>query len=58
MVGGLMMSEFKRGLNDELIKLLAKEAEKVGWWRDVLADSKLLIGIRDEYLQVYCHGQS
>ncbi len=53
-----MMSEFKRGLNDELIKLLAKEAEKVGWWRDVLADSKLLIGIRDEYLQVYCHGQS
>ncbi len=53
-----MMSEFKRGLNDELIKLLAKESEKNGWWRDVLADSKLLIGIRDEYLQVYWHGQS
>jgi len=52
------MSNFKRGLDDEFIEALQKEAEKGGWWRDVLADPSLVLAIRDAYLNVYWLGQS
>lgn len=52
------MGEFKRGLSDTFIAELAELAQKPGWWRDVLNDSSLLIGIRDEEFDVYWHGQS
>ncbi|WP_158944625.1 hypothetical protein [Granulicella sp. S190] len=52
------MSVFKRGLNDNFIAALAELAQKPGWWRDVLADASLIIGIRDEKFDVYWNGQS
>jgi hypothetical protein len=52
------VSVFKRGLNDNFIAALAELAQKPGWWRDVLADASLIIGIRDEKFDVYWNGQS
>lgn len=49
---------FNRGLCDEFINLLHAEAKKSGWWRDVLDDKTLLIGGREEYLNVYWQGQA
>jgi hypothetical protein len=45
-------------LNDNFIAALAELAQKPGWWRDVLADASLIIGIRDEKFDVYWNGQS
>lgn len=52
------MGEFKRGLSNKFMVALAKLAQKSGWWQDVLADASLIIGIRDEELDVYWNGQS
>ena len=52
------MGEFKRGLSDDFMAALAALAQMPGWWRDVLADPSLIIGIRDEELDVYWNGQS
>ena len=49
---------FNRGLSDAFVDLLQVEAEKGGWWRDVLEDPTLLIGVREEYLNVYWQGQA
>lgn len=49
---------FNRGLSDPFIDLLREEATKPGWWRDVLQDETLLVGVRDEYLNVYWQGQA
>lgn len=49
---------FRRGLSDEFVSALRNEADKGGWWTDVLADRGLLIAVRDEYLNVYWRGQS
>ena len=53
------MTEFRRGIRvPKNMDALAKLAGQDSWWRDVLRDSSLLIGIRNEYLNVYWHGQS
>ncbi len=52
------VSVFRRGLNDNFIAALEELAQKPGWWRDVLADASLIIGIRDEKFDVYWNGQS
>lgn len=52
------MIEFKRGLGDHFMAALAELAQKPGWWRDVLRDASLIIGIRDEAFDVYWNGQS
>jgi hypothetical protein len=49
---------FRRGLSDRFVAALARLAEVPGWWADVLADTSLVIGVRDERLNVYWHGQS
>lgn len=50
---------FKRGIRgDDFRKALEALAQQDGWWKDVLADPSLIIGIRDEYLNVYWQGQS
>lgn len=49
---------FDRALNDTFVNRLAEEATKSGWWRDVLADSKLLIAPRRTDLNVYWRGQA
>ena len=56
--GRFEVGVFKRGLSDEFIAALTELAEKPGWWQDVLADASLIIGIRDECLDVYWNGQS
>lgn len=53
------MSQFRRGIRKEgMIEALAELARKDGWWRDVLQDKNLIIGVRDDYLNVYWCGQS
>jgi hypothetical protein len=49
---------FKKGLSVNFMAALAELAQKPGWWRDVLADGSLIIGIRDECFDVYWNGQS
>lgn len=58
MVGGVM-SSFKRGIRKPgMMDALAELAKKESWWRDVLLDTSLVIGVRDDYLNVYWRGQS
>jgi hypothetical protein len=52
------MRTFKRGLDQALVDHLNEEYEKAGWWKDVLDDRGLFIGIRDNYLNVYHQGNS
>ncbi len=53
------MSEFNRGLSGNFMAALAGLAQKPGcWWQDVLADASLIIGIREEELDVYWNGQA
>lgn len=49
---------FDRSLSPTFIGALRDEAKKPGWWADVLADRKLLVALRGEYLNVYYKGQS
>lgn len=49
---------FDRALNDTFVNCLAEEAAAGGWWRDVLADPKLLIAPRRADLNVYWRGQA
>jgi hypothetical protein len=50
--------EFKRGLDDDFMRQLEALAKESGWFADVLADEDLILGIRNNYLNVYWHGQS
>lgn len=52
------MFKFKRGLGAALVKRLNEEYERGGWWKAMADDPQLLIGIRDEYLNVYWKGNS
>lgn len=52
------MGQFVKGLSYKFLDALGELAGKEGWWRDVLADKQLIIGIRNEKLDVYWHGQS
>lgn len=49
---------FDRALNKTFMNRLAEEAAAGGWWRDVLADPKLLIAPRRTDLNVYWRGQA
>jgi hypothetical protein len=51
------MSIFKHSISKEFIKQL-QEAAKGGWWKDALADPKLIIALRGSSLTVYWRGQS
>jgi hypothetical protein len=50
--------EFKRGISDKFVDALKRLAAVESWWRDVILDKTLIIGVRDEYLNVYWMGQS
>lgn len=53
------MAEFRRGIrNAGMVAALAELASRPSWWRDVLHDRSLIIGVRDDYLNVYWRGQS
>jgi hypothetical protein len=49
---------FGRAPDADFLAKLKAEAGKEGWWADVLADPKLVIALRGEYLNVYWRGQS
>jgi hypothetical protein len=49
---------FKRGLNPGFMEKLKSLAEQGDWFSDVLADRDLILGIRDNYVNVYWRGQS
>ena len=50
--------EFKRGLDKDFMCQLEALAKESAWFADVLADEDLILGIRNNYLNVYWHGQS
>ena len=57
--GGRFRMSFKRGIRGGPFReALETLAHQDGWWKDVLADKSLIIGIRDEYVNVYWQGQS
>lgn len=57
MVDGVKEWEFNRGLSCKFMAKLKALAEQPGWFKDVLRDSDLILGVRDEYLDVYYLGQ-
>lgn len=52
------MANFQRGLKPELVNLLNEAYDRGGWWKDILDDHDLHIGIRNNYLNVYYQGNS
>ncbi|MBW2149176.1 MAG: hypothetical protein JRI22_19390 [Deltaproteobacteria bacterium] len=46
---------FKRGLSKDFVVALNAAGD---WWKAILADPELFVGIRDEYLNVYYKGNS
>lgn len=51
--------KFNRGIrNDNFMGALAELATQESWWRDVLHDPRLIIAVRNEYLNIYWQGQS
>ncbi|ESY01491.1 hypothetical protein [Mesorhizobium sp. LNJC405B00] len=53
----ITIKNFDRSLPDRFVVQLEEAAEK-GWWRDVLEDRELVIGLRGKSLNVYWKGQS
>jgi hypothetical protein len=49
---------FKHGLDPDFMTKLKVLAEQGGWFADVLADPDLILGIRNNYMNVYWRGQS
>jgi len=56
MVDGVKDWEFKRGLDNDFMDKL-DVLRKSDWFAEVLADKDLLLGIRDNYLDIYRYGQ-
>nr|WP_294521089.1 hypothetical protein [uncultured Rhodopila sp.] len=52
------MAKFDRAIDDDFVAKLKFEADRGGWWADVLADHKLFVALRGKYLNVYWRGQS
>lgn len=52
------MSNFKRGLGPDLVRVLEEEYNRLSWWYAMANDPELFIAIRDEYLNVYWKGNS
>ncbi len=49
---------FRHGLNEPFIDTLNREYEKSGWWKRIVDDEHLFIGIRNHCLNVYFNGGS
>jgi hypothetical protein len=52
-----MIRSFDRALDGTFMKKLEAAARQKSWWADVLADRKLVIALRRNYLDVYWRGQ-
>ena len=54
-----MAVHFARGLSDEFVEALNREYEDPnGWWRKLIDDKELFLGIRENYINVYFNGGS
>lgn len=53
-----MSRGFSRGLDDGLVAALNAEYVEGRWWKGVVDDDDLVLGIRDGYLNVYYRGNS
>jgi hypothetical protein len=52
------MRAFRRGLDESFVEFLNREYRKGGWWKGMVDDPALFLGIRDNYLNVYYQGNS
>ena len=50
--------KFHHGLSEPFIDALNSEYQKSGWWKRIVDDTGLFIGIRNNYLNVYFNGGS
>lgn len=53
-----MSCGFKRGIDDRFVAALNAEYVEGRWWKGVVDDEDLILGIRDGYLNVYYCGNS
>ena len=49
---------FDRGLDDDFVEALNREYARDGWWRTLVDDPELFVGIRDNRVNVYWQGCS
>jgi hypothetical protein len=56
MVDGMNSWNFKRGLDEDFMAQLEPLAHQPGWFKDVLGDRDLVLGIRDNSLAIYWRG--
>lgn len=52
------MAAFIKGLDQEFVEVLKKAYKDDVWWKKIVDDPDLFIGIRDNYLSVYYSGNS
>ena len=52
------MSKLSRGISDNFVEALNDEYKKNGWWKRIVDDGQLFIGIRKNRLNVYFNGGS
>ncbi len=52
------MARFRKGLSDKFIARLNKEYDQGGWWKRIVSDRDLYLGIRDKSLNLYYKGNS
>lgn len=50
------MCKFNRGIRGDFVEALNDEYDSDGWWKKLMDDKSLFLGIRDEYLDVYLNG--
>lgn len=50
--------EFQRHLSEPFVYALEKAFHDEGWWREVILDAKVIVALRNDYLNVYFRGQS
>jgi hypothetical protein len=52
------MSKFARGLSDAIVQALNRAYDQGTWWRRIVGDPDLYLGIRKDYLNIYHKGNS
>ena len=51
------MSKINRGISAEFVGALNDEYEKRGWWKKLVEDKNLFLGVRDRYVDIYLNGR-
>ena len=48
--------EFSRGIDDEFVTALNRAYEDSSWWKKLIDDKSLFLGIRDDHIHIYFKG--